>query len=125
MLADKNAIATIAVRNLQKAKSFYEQTLGLKAVHADDDEVAVFQSGSTLINVYRSKFAGTNQATAMTWDVGGDVDSIAKSLKERGVEFEHYDIPGLAREGDVYSAGEMRVAWFKDPDGNILSIVSG
>ena len=45
-------------------------------------------------------------------------------IRDRGVTFEHYDMPGMTREGDVHVAGDMRVAWFKDPDGNILNIVN-
>jgi hypothetical protein len=74
--------------------------------------------------VYVSSFAGSNKATAATWVAGDQVDEIARDLKEKGVAFEHYDMPGMAREGDVHVAGGMRVAWFKDPDGNILAMAN-
>jgi hypothetical protein len=61
----------------------------------------------------------------MTWVVGDEVDQIARELKSKGVAFEHYDMPGLKLEGDVHVGHGMKVAWFKDPDGNILNIVSG
>jgi hypothetical protein len=77
-----------------------------------------------MINVYRSKYAGTNQATALTWVVGDDVESAVKALKAKGISFEHYDMPDMTLEGDVHIGGNMKVAWFKDPDGNILNIVS-
>lgn len=124
MLGDKDAAANIAVRNLQTARKFYENTLGLKQVDAEGDELIVFKSGKTLINVYRSQFAGTNKATAVTWEVG-DVNDVVRELKDKGVTFEHYDMPGMKREGDIHLGGDMKVAWFKDPDGNILNIVSG
>jgi len=57
--------------------------------------------------------------------VGKDLEREVETLKGRGVRFEHYDMPGLTRQGDVHVAGDMKVAWFKDPDGNILSLVSG
>ena len=60
----------------------------------------------------------------MTWAVD-DVESEVNALKAKGVKFEHYDMPGLKRQGDVHIGGDMKVAWFKDPDGNILNIVSG
>ena len=85
----------------------------------------VFKSGKSTVNVYRSQYAGTNEATAATWAVGEDVDNIVQELKAKGVKFEHYDFPGMKREGDVHVAGKIRNAWFKDPDGNILSIVNG
>ena len=84
----------------------------------------VFKSGNSTINVYQSQYAGTNQATAVTWIVGEDVEEIVRALKAKGVTFEHYDMPDMTREGDVHVGGNMKVAWFKDPDGNILNIVS-
>ena len=77
-----------------------------------------------MINVYRSKYAGTNQATALTWVVGDEVENVVESLKAKGISFEHYDMPDITREGDVHIGGNMKVAWFKDPDGNILNIIS-
>jgi catechol 2,3-dioxygenase-like lactoylglutathione lyase family enzyme len=123
MLADTDAIANVAVKDLERAKAFYRDTLGLPQVDAEGDEVAVFRSGASRLNVYRSEYAGTNQATAVTWVVE-DVDATARALKEKGVSFEHYDMEGMSREGDVHVADGMRVAWFKDPDGNILNLVS-
>ena len=125
MLGNKDAAATIAVRNLEVARKFYEGTLGLKKVGEEGGELVAYKSGNSMINVYRSKYAGTNQATALTWMVGKDIEGFVSKLKAKGVTFEHYDMPELKREGDIYSGGEMKVAWFKDPDGNILNIVSG
>ena len=75
--------------------------------------------------MYRSEYAGTNQATALTWVVGDDVEGVVSKLKTKGVAFEHYDMPGMKREGDIHIGGDMKVAWFKDPDGNILNVVNG
>jgi catechol 2,3-dioxygenase-like lactoylglutathione lyase family enzyme len=125
MLGSKNAIANIAVRNLDTARRFYEGTLGLKAVGTEGEELVAFRSGSSTLYVYRSQHAGTNRATAVTWEVGDEVDKLVRELKAKGVAFEHYDMPGLKVEGDVHVGEGMRIAWFKDPDGNILSIVSG
>ena len=124
MLSNRDAVANLAVKNVQAAKKFYEGTLGLKQVDAEGSELIVFESGNTKLNVYESKEAGTNKATAVTWAVD-DVESEVNALKAKGVKFEHYDMPGLKRQGDVYIGGDMKVAWFKDPDGNILNIVSG
>jgi catechol 2,3-dioxygenase-like lactoylglutathione lyase family enzyme len=124
MLRDKDAIANLAVKDLAVAKKFYEETLGFEAVDHEGDEVVVYRSGKTRFNVYRSREAGTNRATAVTWNVGKEVESIVRDLRARGVAFEHYDMPGLELEGDVHVGYGMQVAWFKDPDGNILNIVS-
>jgi catechol 2,3-dioxygenase-like lactoylglutathione lyase family enzyme len=124
MLANRNAVANLAVRNIDTARKFYESTLGLKRVGDEGPELIVFRSGNTTINVYQSEKAGTNQATAVTWMVGDELDSVVRDLKAKGVSFEHYDMPDMQRQGDVYVAGDMKVAWFKDPDGNILNIAS-
>jgi catechol 2,3-dioxygenase-like lactoylglutathione lyase family enzyme len=125
MLAERDAAATIAVRDLDTAKKFYEGTLGLKSIGGQDPEVRVYQSGNSKIVVYKSQYAGTNQANAVTWGIGDDLDGVVQTLKAKGVVFEHYDLPGLTRKGDVHVAGKFKAAWFKDPDGNILHINSG
>jgi catechol 2,3-dioxygenase-like lactoylglutathione lyase family enzyme len=124
MLGNKDAVANIAVKNLDTAKKFYEDTLGLTPVGAEDQEVIVFKSGNSTVYVYQSQYAGTNKATAVTWVVGDDVGGIVQQLKAKGITFEHYDMPGITRDGDVHIAGDMKVAWFKDPDGNILNIIN-
>jgi catechol 2,3-dioxygenase-like lactoylglutathione lyase family enzyme len=123
MLANSNATANLAVKDLEKAKVFYEGTLGLSQVDDMEGELIVYKSGDTLINVYHSQFAGTNKATALTWAVGDQIEPIVKSLRSKGVSFEHYDMPGLTLEGDIHVGDGMKVAWFKDPDGNILNLV--
>ena len=124
MLGDKDAAANIAVKNLERARKFYEDTLGLTQIGSEDQEVIIFKSGNTLINVYQSQYAGTNKATAVTWVVGQDVEGFVQQLKAKGIAFEHYDMPGVTRNGDVHVADDMKVAWFKDPDGNILNIAN-
>jgi len=124
MLADKTATANLAVKDLKKARKFYEGTLGLEPVETEGDELVVFRSGNSTVNVYRSKFAGTNQATAVTWAVGDELDDVVRNLKAKGVTFEHYDMPDTKLQGDVHIAGDMKVAWFKDPDGNILNLIN-
>jgi catechol 2,3-dioxygenase-like lactoylglutathione lyase family enzyme len=122
MLSDNDAIATVAVKNLDTAKRFYEGTLGLTKV-MENEEVLAFKAGQSTLFVYRSPFAGTNQATAVTF-VAHEVDDLVRMLKDRGVTFEHYDLPRMTRHGDIHVAGAMRTAWFKDPDGNIFSLVT-
>jgi catechol 2,3-dioxygenase-like lactoylglutathione lyase family enzyme len=124
MLRDRDAVANLAVKDLQTARAFYEGTLGLEAVGNEGDELIVFRSGKTRINVYRSKEAGTNKATAVTWVVGDQLRATVQALKAKGVRLEHYDMPGLKLDGDVHVGYGIEVAWFKDPDGNILNLVS-
>ena len=122
MLADKAAMATIAVKDIDAAKNFYGKVLGLKKCKEMGGGVAVYGSGNSTMVVYKSEFAGTNKATSATWGVGDEFESIVKSLKNESVIFEHYNLPGLSRQGDTYVSGDFKAAWFKDPDGNILHI---
>ncbi len=125
MLADKDAIAMIAVKDLAAAEQFYKDVLGLEKLTSPEEQVLLFLSGTTRLNVYQSEFAGTNKATYVMWNAGDEIEEVAAKLKARGVAFEHYDMPGLTLQGDIHVGDGMKVAWFKDPDGNILSIVSG
>ena len=125
VLAGADAVANLAVKDLEAARKYYEGVLGFTKVDEEGGELIVYRSGKTVFNVYRSDFAGTNRATAMTWPIGDRVAEVAEALAAKGVRFEHYDMPGMRREGDVHIAGDMKVAWFKDPDGNILNIVGG
>src|SRR5688572_29075029 len=104
VLGDTDVIATCAVRDIEKAKKFYGGTLGLTSLPSQD--------------------AGTNKATAATWAVN-DLEATVQALKAKGVRFEHYDLPGTERTGDIHGSGKTKAAWFKDPDGNILAVVSG
>jgi catechol-2,3-dioxygenase len=123
MLKDNDAVATIAVKDIEVAKKFYEAVVGLTPLPATEPGVVSFRSGNTSVLVYQSQFAGTNRATAATWMVGDDLEGVVAALKARGVTFEHYDFPGMKREGDLHVTGKSRAAWFKDPDGNILALV--
>jgi catechol 2,3-dioxygenase-like lactoylglutathione lyase family enzyme len=125
MLRDTNVMATVAVRKIDVARRFYEDTLGLEVSATEGDAVRAYRSGESTLLVYESSFAGTNKATSATWIVGDELDGIVRALTAKGVTFEHYDLPDTTRQGDVHVSGKTRVAWFKDPDGNILSIVNG
>ena len=123
MLEQIDVQPMLPVKDMDGAVRFYEQTLGLTRVAGQPDTAVVFRSGRTTLCVYRSEYAGTNQGTAALWEVD-DVERAVRELKDKGVRFEHYDLPGLTREGDVHRAGDFRVAWWKDPAGNILSVQS-
>jgi hypothetical protein len=124
MLENKQAAATVAVKDIGVARKFYEGTLGLKKAEEPEEDVLVYEAGRTKLLVYRSDYAGTNQATAVTWSVGKNVDDIVGKLREKGLRFERYDFPNGKLEGDVHVFGKLRTAWFKDPDGNIHSLVN-
>jgi len=123
MLGDKTVFATLAVKSMEEAKKFYEGVLGLSGESKDDGGV-LYACGDAKLFVYESSFAGTNKATAVSWAVGDDLESMVKDLTAKDVEFEQYDMPGVEREGDIHLMGDLKAAWFKDPDGNILNLVN-
>jgi len=123
MLNAINPVATIGVKNLESAKKFYEGTLGFKPVRSEEC-VQIYSCGSSTVEVYESTFAGTNKATALTFFVGDKLESEVKELSGKGVKFEHYDGMDAKIEGDIHNMGNIKAAWFKDPDGNILSLVN-
>jgi catechol 2,3-dioxygenase-like lactoylglutathione lyase family enzyme len=123
VLGNKDAMATVAVKDIKAAANFYEGTLGMKVIEGPEPSVRAYKAGGSTL-VYESQFARTNKATAVTWNVGADLEGIVEGLKGNGVAFEHYDMPGTSRKGDLHISGDMKVAWFKDPDGNIHSLVN-
>ena len=123
MLGSTDAVATLAVTDIERAKRFYEGKLGLVPLPSPEPAALLLKSGNSKIIVYASEYSGTNKATAATWAVK-DVGAAVNELKRKGVAFEHYDFPGVKMEGDVHVMGKSKAAWFKDPDGNILAIVS-
>ena len=122
MLGSMDATPMIAVRDVETAKDFYRDTLGMKPDDLEQDGMARLTSGSIPVMLYESEFAGTNEANALVWSVGTDFDQILRELRDRGVTFEHYDLPGLTLEGDVHVAEGFKGVWFTDPDGNILHV---
>ena len=123
MLGKADATPMIAVKDLDRARKFYEEKLGLKAKETMGAEVFEVERGDTRFEVYRSQFAGTNKATALNFEVD-DIEDEVNTLKEKGIFFEKYDVQGLTPKGDFYEGeGGFKTAWFKDPDGNILSLI--
>ena len=123
MLRDADVIATIAVKDLSRARQFYEETLGFSPSGKGEDGIANYRSGNATFMIYESEFAGTNRATSATWVVP-DAEPIVAALRAKGVRFEHYDLPGLTLQGDLHVNGSFKGSWLKDPDGNILHFLS-
>lgn len=124
MLKDHDSSAILAVGDLDRARDFYGNVLGLEPAEEGKEEgVLVYKTGATRLVVYASEYAGTNRANAVVWGVGDDVDAIVAALESKGASFEHY--PDIGRlEGNVHHAGGEKLVWFRDPDGNILHINS-
>ena len=129
-LSSYRMVAMIAVTDMTRATEFYEGKLGLSAVRTDADGSKVYASGGhEPLVVYPSPdHAGMSTATLATWHVD-DVEQLVDELTSNGVTFEQYD--GVLESGFDYGtdekgisprAGGGKVAWFKDPDGNLFSL---
>lgn len=123
MLGHIPMYTTLPVKDLNEAKDFYGNVLGLHVI--DQNEHGVwFQTGLTRFAIYESPYAGTNEATAAIWEVV-DPEGTVGSLKSRGITFEQYpDMPGVTIEGDLHIVKGLKAAWFKDPSGNIICVGS-
>lgn len=120
MLSHNIMYTALPVADLKEAMDFYEKVLGLHVVDQNKNGVW-YQVGNSRIALYQSEFAGTNKGTAAIWEVANP-RSIVKTLQERGVKFEKYDIKGAKRKGVIHTTGAFEAAWFKDPSGNIICI---
>lgn len=123
MLGDSQAFASVPVVDLDEAKRFYGEVLGLKLAETPDPTLAVYEAGhGSLIMVYSRPTPTQADHTAAGFRVD-DVDAAVDDLIARGVHFERYEIPGVdIDERGVATFGPGKVAWFKDPGGNILSL---
>lgn len=121
MFKDKTSSAIVAVSDLDRAKRFYGETLGLGS-SGDMDDMLAFRTGDTTLVVYKSDSAGTNKANAVVWAAQEDFDSVIGELRGNGVTFEEYPDMGMEIRDGAHIAGDFKAAWFKDPDGNILHV---
>lgn len=122
MLGSYDSSAIVAVRDLDRARAFYADVLGLDSEADEGTGVLLFKTGATTPVVYPSEEAGTNRANAVVFSGIEDLDAVVDALRERGVTFEHYDLPGLTLDGDVHRHGDDGLVWFKDPDGNLIHL---
>jgi len=123
-LQAKASSAIVAVSDIERARRFYSDVLGLDLFNDSGEGVLVYKTGTTHLVVYPSEEAGTNRANAVVWDCGADLEAIASELRTKGVVFEHYQMDGVAFEDGIHDAGGFKMVWFKDPDGNILHLNS-
>ena len=121
MLNDQPIRPTIPAADLDRAKRFYQDTLGLKIAEERGDGIA-FESGETTFYVYPSAFAGGSQATLAGWMVS-DLEGIMADLRSRGVTFEEYDMPQMKTVDGIATGGGAMAAWFKDSEGNIMALI--
>ena len=121
MLQKSPIYAYIPARDLNRARQFYEKTLGLKPKEEYAGGVVYEFGASTECFLYPTPNAGTSRASQAFWQVA-DVEREVAELKARGVVFEEYDIPGVKMQNSIATAGGAKTAWFKDSEGNILAV---
>jgi len=122
-LAQHNIIGFATIVDVERAKAFYRDTLGLKLLSEEPPFALVFDSNGIMIRLGMGKQIAPVHGTVLGWEVP-DVAAAVRDLVGRGVKFERF--PGMPQDdlGIWDAPGGARVAWFKDPDGNILSLSS-
>ena len=120
MLDKHKLMAFVATRDGARAREFYEGTLGLRVISDDEYALAVDANG-TMLRIQKVGAYAPHPFTALGWEVT-DIGPTVDALGERGVQFERF--PGMGQDGRGiwHSPSGARVAWFKDPDGNTLSL---
>jgi predicted enzyme related to lactoylglutathione lyase len=122
MLKITESNATLPAQDIERARKFYEQKLGLKPEMVTPDGGAIYKTGTSGFSVFPSqgKSSGDHTQIALVVD---DVTSTVGELKKSGVKFEEYDMPGFKTEGGIVNMGEEKGAWFKDSEGNLLALL--
>jgi len=121
LLSTTPIMAFSATTDAARAKAFYQDQLGLRLI-GDEPFALVFDAGGTMLRVQKVKEVRGAQYTALGWQVP-DIRAKVEELEKAGVKFEHYGFPGQDEKGIWTPPGSTtKVAWFKDPDGNTLSL---
>jgi len=122
MLKSARAQTALPAQDLDRAKAFYRDKLGLQPLEEDAGNVRYRVGDGTEFNVFRTMGAPSGTHTQMAFIVE-DIIGEVKDLKSRGVTFEEYDYPELKTRDGIAEGGGAKVAWFKDSEGNLLNIV--
>ena len=120
MLDKSNVVAFVATSRPESAKGFYERTLGLRLV-MDDAFAIVFDANGVMLRVQKVQEHTPPPYTVLGWDVA-DIDTSVKELSGRGVRFERYEWLEQDESGVWRAPSGAKIAWFKDPNGNTLSL---
>lgn len=125
MLSDFVPIPTLGVADVGRSREFYEGVLGFTAQREAGGGVMYGAGGSAFL-VYPSGFAGTNKATAMSFQLpDAAFDAEVEALRSKGIEFQTFEAEGLTWHDGVGVFGDSRSVWFADPDGNVLNVETG
>jgi catechol 2,3-dioxygenase-like lactoylglutathione lyase family enzyme len=120
MLSSTNIMAFVPTRDSEKARAFYEGVLGLRFVK-DDGFALVLDANGIIVRVAKAGEFKPAQFTILGWEVH-DIGKMVSRLRERGVVFERYGFFQQDELGIWTAPTGDKVAWFKDPDGNVLSV---
>lgn len=115
------ATCILPVKDMARARRFYEEQLGLEALGGKPDGKFVYRCGGTEIALFPKAEGTKAQHTALSFRVT-DIDAAIGMLERRGVRFADYDLPGLKTVGHVCVLGAEKAAWFEDTEGNILCL---
>jgi predicted enzyme related to lactoylglutathione lyase len=122
MLNDSKVEANIPAADLQRARTFYADTLGLSPVQELGPNLVYETAGGTRFNIYETSYAGQAGHTIAQWHVD-DIESEVRDLQGKGITFEVYDLPGVEWDGGIATMKGMgRAAWFKDSEGNTMCL---
>jgi catechol 2,3-dioxygenase-like lactoylglutathione lyase family enzyme len=122
MLKDSAILAVLPAKDINRARDFYRDKLGLESSESVEEGSLLYRCGNgTGFLVYQTDNAGTAKNTQMGWETD-NLDGDMEELRGRGVAFEDYDLPGLKTENGVATASWGKGAWFLDSEGNILNI---
>lgn len=126
MIADHRVTAMIPAKDFARAKAWYADKLGFTPAEEmpDNGGAAYVLGGGTRAFLYPTQFAGTAQHTLLSFDTN-DLAADMRALREKGVTFLDYDLPGLKTENGIASFGPVKNAWCRDSEGNILGFVQG
>jgi catechol 2,3-dioxygenase-like lactoylglutathione lyase family enzyme len=120
-LAGSTVSCILPVKDMARARRFYEQSLGLVPAGAKPDGKFVYRVGATEIALFPRPEGTRATHTALSLRVD-DIAAAVRSLEQRGVKFADYDLPGLKTVEHVCVLGAEKAAWFEDPEGNILCL---
>lgn len=120
MLNAQKIVAFVPTADATKARLFYESALGLRVI-SEDSFALVLDANGTMLRVTNVQNFKPQQFTILGWNVT-NIDEAVSELNQRGIRFEKYGMAGQDERGIWKSPSGARVAWFKDPDGNVLGL---
>jgi catechol 2,3-dioxygenase-like lactoylglutathione lyase family enzyme len=124
MLRECPVTTILPVVDAERARRFYEETLGLEEERRLPDGSVVLRAGGSALELSKRSHAAPSPYTVASFEVR-DLAGQVGELEKRGVHFEDYDLPDLKTVGHICVLGSDKAAWFKDPDGNILCLHEG